>query len=342
MEEVNKLKRLIESNERILITSHISPDPDAISSLLLLGTTLKLNFPDKEVVMVMEEEPAGLTFLTGYSQIEFKDLLEGLETTRPGLVILVDTNNYLRVSRQDGPDIGEYIKSSNTPLAIIDHHEPANKQASEVYLNRNYPAAAQEVHQLLFADMGLTKPEGYAQTTMLGLYSDSGGFKYLRETHAQTFKLAEELVAAGANIEDIDNLTHQYSLDDMAALSELAKNIKQKQDYSFSYLMDGFVDGWLVSGKTGEALHKAVEIFINGFIRNINGKKWGYLVYKNSLYGPDVYSCSFRSVGSAKDVYKIAAQLNGGGHKPAAGGRIIASSLDEALKQVEAAINHSR
>ena len=62
----SQFKELVESANRILVTSHISPDPDAVCATLLVGRTLKLNFSDKEIRMVLEEKPSrDLLFLAG-------------------------------------------------------------------------------------------------------------------------------------------------------------------------------------------------------------------------------------------------------------------------------------
>src|SRR3990167_6708659 len=71
--EVEEFKQLLVSSKKILVTSHISPDPDAVCSTLLLGTALKTNYPDKNTEMVLEEHPAkALDFLDGYQQIKFQ------------------------------------------------------------------------------------------------------------------------------------------------------------------------------------------------------------------------------------------------------------------------------
>ena len=47
----------------------------------------------------------------------------------------------------------------------------------------------------------------------------------------------------------------------------------------------------------------------------------------------DFVTCSFRSRGNF-DISKIATELGGGGHKEAAGARIVGFSFDEAVKKV--------
>src|SRR5476651_941026 len=221
----DKFKQLVDDAERILITSHTSPDPDAVASLLLLGTTLQGNYPDKQIQMVLEEEPDGLDFLTGYDTIQLRPLLEASKELKPELVIIVDANNYERVSRHDGIALREYLEQNNTKLAIIDHHLPDDKEDAQVYINSGSLAAVQDVYETCFDQLGLKKPDSYAQTTMAGLYADSGGFAYASSRDDQTFELAGKLVAAGADIEGIKNRLNQYTEDQMKVQGELIANI---------------------------------------------------------------------------------------------------------------------
>jgi phosphoesterase RecJ-like protein len=331
----NKLKQLIETSERILITSHISPDPDAISSTLLLGQTLKENFADKRIDVVLEEEPLGLDSVPGYDIISFGDLVDKVKRLNPDLVFIVDANNYGRVSRSAGDEIRAYLRETGAKTVIIDHHEPAGREDSDIYINQGSPAAAQDVYEVCFDKLKLRKPADFAQLAMLGLYSDSGGFAYRNQRHSDTLKLADELISSGADIEKIINLTNQYTEDDMRVFAELARNISHQDDYSYSYIGDEFVDEWIAGGKSGAQLHKGTEGFVNNFIRNIDGRLWGFIVYRNVLQGDNVYSASFRSTADAKDVSLLAAALGGGGHKPAAGAKFEAKSVEQAVEKIK-------
>jgi nanoRNase/pAp phosphatase (c-di-AMP/oligoRNAs hydrolase) len=100
------LKQLVEQSGAILITSHISPDPDAISSVLLLSETLRANFKDKKIVAVMEEKPSqDLAFLQGYRNISFQLIEKAVRSELPQLLIIVDANSFKRVSRESGEEI---------------------------------------------------------------------------------------------------------------------------------------------------------------------------------------------------------------------------------------------
>ncbi len=333
-----KLKRLIDDSERILITSHISPDPDAVCSLLLTGTALTLNYPAKQIMMALEEGSDGLSSLDGYDQIKIGPLAARIRSFKPDLVIVVDTSTFNRVSRHEPEQVREDIKNTGAQVAIIDHHEPGNdKEECAVYVNSRAPAAAQEVYETLFNVLKLKKPAGYAQTAMLGLYADSGGFAYIGDSYRQTFDMAAQLMADGASIERINNLLRQYSDGDMKVLAELAANATHDGDHTYSFLRDEFVSEWL-KNNSAEDLHDGAAIFINDYTRNVGGREWGFVAYRNVLYGPDMYSCSFRAVAGTKDVSLIAQKLNGGGHKGSAGSKFSAKTIEEALELVKQAI----
>ena len=337
----NDFRQLVEDSQKILITSHTSPDPDAVASLLLLGTTLELNYPNKQIQMVLEEEPDSLDFLTGYEKINFELLGKSIEEFQPNLFVMVDANGAGRVSRRDGQKINELLSAKGIQTAIIDHHVPDDKDETDIYINSGNPAAAQEVYELCFDQLGLKKPEGYAQTTMLGLYADSGGFAYQNPRFRQTLALAADLVDAGANIEQIKNHINQYSEEGMSVIAELAVNLSHEADYTYSYLGDDFVTTWVQNGKSLPALHSSRKKFVNDYIRSIDGRQWGFVISLDPQEEERVYSVSLRSVGGGKDVAAIAKKLDGGGHKASAGGKIQAASVEEALHKVKEVIAQS-
>jgi phosphoesterase RecJ-like protein len=336
--QTQKLKQLIESSQRILITSHISPDPDAVSSLLLFGRTLSLNYPGKNIEMALEEEPLEVGFLVGHDDIKITNLADVTKEFKPDLLVILDANSYRRVSRNESNQLKELVSGQAIKSAIIDHHEPAGRDDTDVYINQGSPAVAQDVYEILFDQLGYKKPENYVQTTMTGIYSDTGGFAYNNPRHSATLKLVDELLSAGADIELVRNNLYRYSEKDIAVLAELARNASHQDDYNYSFISDEFVKNWHEAGNTDGELNMGTNGFVNGFLRNIDGRKWGFIVYKNLLSGDGIYSVSFRAVSGVKDVAEIATKLGGGGHKPAAGAKFQADSVEDAIKKIKVLI----
>lgn len=334
--EINRLKELIENSPKILITSHVSPDPDSICSILLLGTTLEANYPDKQIIMHSEELPENIDFLPGYHKIKKQPLVEAIDEVE--LIIIVDAMNFARCSRKDFEQISQTVKEKNIPVAIIDHHEPVDIEENAVYINQGYPAAVEQVYEVCFKALACKKPEGWAEITMVGLYSDTAGFTYLNDNFQDTLDLASELISVGMRVEYIKNKLNQYKLEDIKAIGEVLANTKVENGYTYSYIGDEFMREWLESGKSEAALQIGIKFFTDQFARNVEGNKWGFAVYKDLLAGDGVYSVSFRSLNGVKDVAGLARKFNGGGHKGAAGAKLQASSVEEAIKIVKSNI----
>jgi len=334
-----KLKELIDKSSKILITSHVSPDPDSICSILLLGLSLQENFPDKNISMVSEELPDNLNYLHGFDKILTQPLNKAVEGK--DLIIIVDAMNFGRCTRGDFATISAQVKKNNIPLVIIDHHEQVGVEDNAAYINDGYPAAVEQVYKTCLEDLKLSKPDGYAEITMTGLYSDTGGFTYLNGRYRETLQLVGELIDNGAKIEDAKTKLYQYSVNQLKVVSELINNLSHQDDYTYTFLSDSFVDEWISANKPLDKMHSATKIFTDNFIRNIEGKTWGFIFYRDTRLGDSMYSISFRSAGGVPNVSEIASHLAGGGHKAAAGARVEAKNANDAMQKINEVIVRS-
>lgn len=340
MNDIDKFRELIEESKKIMITSHISPDPDAISSVLLLGRTLRTNFPDKSIKMVLEEEPdRDLNFLEGHDEIDYLSLVQATQEFEPDLFIIVDANTYARVSRFDSEKLRQFIESNGVNTAVIDHHEEAGKDKSDIFINNKRPATAEEIYVLCFEQLKFKKPSGFAQTTLLGIISDTQRHRFDHPGHRETYRIISELLDNGASIEKLESKLEQYNKNELDVFSHLATNIVDGgEGYTYSFIGDEFTKRWLAANKSYADLKNGCELFSNQFIRNYENNDWGFIVYPEILTGPDRYGVSLRSLSGVKDVSVIARVLGGSGHKPAAGAKIEAKSVEEAIQKVQAAI----
>ncbi|HET9722061.1 MAG TPA: DHH family phosphoesterase, partial [Candidatus Saccharimonadales bacterium] len=296
MDQAKKLLSLIESSRKILITAHISPDPDAIASVSLLSEILKLNYPAKVVKAVMEEKPDGLEFIQGYDNLAFGSIASSLKDFTPDLFILLDGNNYERCSRHDGQRVRDCIREKSVKTIVIDHHEPAGKDNVDLYINRDSPATAQDIYEIFIDELKLQSPTLAAQTAMVGFYADTGGFVYVKAgKQDKLFGFAKRLVDGGADIELVKYSLENYSQEDLKVIGQLCANLSHENNYNFSYLSDEYINDWIGSGRSQSQLQRPTNTFLNNYIRNINGRHWGFIVYKNTLQGEGFYSASFRS-----------------------------------------------
>jgi phosphoesterase RecJ-like protein len=334
-EQINKLKSLIDSSGRILITSHISPDPDAVSSVLLLFNVLTASYPDKNIASVLEEKPnTDLSFLSGFDRISFQPLGEAITSQKPDLIVIADAGRLSRCSRNS-------VLLGDAKLVIIDHHEPTDRDEADLYINNNSPAAVQDVYALIEA-AGWELPEGSADIALLGIISDTARFRYDNPSHRETFRIVSKLMDAGASIEKLERKINRYTKPQLEVLSHLSANvIVSDQGYNYSWIDDEFTAKWLSGNKSLSDLKTGCEIFVNQFIRSIGSNSWGFIVYPDLAAGEQHYAASFRSAGDAKNVSVIAKTLGGGGHIPAAGAKFQAGNMQEAVKKVLAAIENT-
>jgi phosphoesterase RecJ-like protein len=332
---MEQLKELIDDAGNILVTSHISPDGDSVSSSLLLYQILKLNYPEKRILLSMEEEPYGLSFLMGYNEIKFQPLLTSLNEFSPSLLIVLDANILKRATRDPEP-VRVYIQDHKPKLAIIDHHEDIGTEENNLYINNNSPAVTLDIYELFIQEMGLQKPEGYAQIALTGIYTDTGGFIHKSPNFEKVFEVIPKLIADGADIELTVNNLNKISEEGLAVLAELIANTKYNDNFTYSFISDE-----TVSKASHDALVRATDVFRSEFLRNINDRPWGFIVYRDVKAPEHTYSVSLRSLSGAKDVSVIAAKLGGGGHKPAAGAKFSANGILEAVEGVLNAIGES-
>lgn len=333
-ENAQKLKELIEASERILITSHIGPDGDAVSSSLLLHKTLSLNYPEKKIHLSLEEKPYGLDFLPGASELEPQPLINVLEDLSPDLLIILDANNVGRVSRTP-EKVREYTQRHKPKLIIIDHHEPENIEANELFINNSSPAVTLDIYEIFLQKLNYRRPEGYAEITATGIYTDTGGFINRNLNFRKTFEVVPQLIADGADFEKIAGELKRISDKGFEVLKDLVDNTDFGGKFTFSFISDSLAS----DSSYVEAIRQATDVFRSELLRNIDGRNWGFIIYRDALAATPTYSVSFRAISGTKDVSKLAAQLGGGGHKPAAGAKFKSESIEQAIEKVKHTIS---
>jgi phosphoesterase RecJ-like protein len=330
-----KFLSLISESKKIFITSHVSPDPDAVCSVLLLANTLRENMPEKEVLICLEEQPAkDVSSLSGYDQIKFDPLLPIIESFSPDLFVMLDANNFERVSRKDGIQIRTQVVQHAVKTVVIDHHEPEGKDEVGLYINDGCPATVQNIYELCFNELKLKKPDGYGDIAMLGILDDTGRFLYENPRHKQTLDIVNELIDSGVSIETLWNRLSRYTKDQLEVIAELIRNTVVDNGYTYSFLTDDFCSKWRPNSRPAQ-LKSAVDWFKDNFLRSIADNTWGFVVYKYPSEMENEYSVSFRAINGTKDVAELARKLSGGGHKAAAGGRVEAGSVSGAIQKVK-------
>lgn len=190
----NKIIALIEKYHTIIIHRHKNPDMDALGSQLGLKRIIELNFPNKKVYVVGDEN--NFSFL-GRMDHPADDIFKG------ALSIIVDVAVSALVS-DNRYQIADHV-------LVIDHHLNDSDIADTEYFDSSYVACAQIIADLAKVN-ALTIDKEAATYLFGGIVTDSGRFLY-PNTSFKTFEIATYLVKNGANVQYIYESLYTETLD---------------------------------------------------------------------------------------------------------------------------------
>lgn len=298
---------------RALMLGHVHPDADVLGTLLATG--LALEAAGWSVVYGgPHPAPASLDFLPGVERYGILARVEG----RFDVALLTDCPN---PARTEG--LIEQARAATGALVNIDHH-PDNRQYGDVNWVDPSAAATGEMVYALLAALPADITADIATNLFTAVHTDTGSFRYSNVTPG-TFRIAAALSAAGAAPAVVSNALYERRPAD--ALHHLGRAL------SLVHVSEDGRVAWLAlpEGTVPEAFIEAEELVnyprsiasvrVACFLREVDGK----------------VKVSLRGKGDV-DVQVVAARFGGGGHRSAAGCTILAS-LDEATRQVLAAVH---
>jgi tRNA nucleotidyltransferase (CCA-adding enzyme) len=194
-----------------VIMSHVNTDFDALASMI----AAKKLYPDAQVVISNEQIIPVKQFLNIYRdtfELVTDNLVEWSEVTE---VILVDTASFSRIN--------EYTKDVNK-ITVYDHHTDSTSELTGDDINIEPVGAAVTllIEKIMNRDIEISSFE--ATLFGLGLYGDTGSFKYPNTT-IRDFKAAEFLIKNGMNLKIIQQFTdYKLTSEQQTLLNEVFSN----------------------------------------------------------------------------------------------------------------------
>ena len=204
-----KVYKKIKEYKKIVVARHVGPDPDAIASTTALRDSIRLTFPDKEVVAV------GL----GVSKFKYYGILDKIdpEEFKGCLLIVLDVPNISRVDGIDGLEYKEIMK--------IDHHPAEDIKGPVDWTNEKACSTCQMIAELILKTP-LKLDTKIAGNLYLGIVSDSDRF-LLPYTTKETFKVVYDLIKTSKiEFTSLYNYLYDRSLDEVRFQGYLATNMK--------------------------------------------------------------------------------------------------------------------
>ncbi len=308
-----EIEKIISKAKRILVATHQGPDGDAIGSLVAFGLYLK-KIGKNCYLLSVSGVPESLKFIAGTKSIKSKhpknkfDLIIGLDY---GTKIQLGIESYLK-------------KYPEIPLLVFDHHLSTDQDADFGIIKSGYLSVCELLYDY-FKAVGFKIDKKIALALAVGILTDTGFFKYIDNP-----KSLETIVSLMKKFKikpvEIDNaLNGQVKM----AAAKFWSVILKRAEYN---RQGDFVYSWLKRKELNK--HHLTIDDLGDMMNWLKNLKEG--LFTLILIEEDVGKIRGR-LRSRPDknfnVAKLAEEINGGGHKYAAGFR-CKGTIDSTLKLV--------
>jgi bifunctional oligoribonuclease and PAP phosphatase NrnA len=316
------LLTFLSDKPRLVVTSHVRPDADAIGSEI--GMAAVLRGLGKEVTIVnVSPTPPHLKFLDPQGEIRQLGV-----TISPAEVAVVD--GHLIVDTSAWPqlnDIGKVFRDSGKPRAVIDHHVSSDDLGALELKDTTREATGSLIHEFAGA-AGVPLDAAAATALYAAIATDTGWFRFAA-TSADTMRVVGDLITRGARPDTIyRELYEQATLARMRLAGRVLSRITVECEGRLAYTTVAWADF-----EEFGAVASDTEDLVNECLR-IAGTKGAFIAIEQQNRQVKV---SFRSRTDV-NVAAIAEQFGGGGHKQAAGAT-LAGPLPQALERARTAMH---
>jgi phosphoesterase RecJ-like protein len=331
--ESHLIPEIFELPRRILLTTHKSPDGDAIGSMLGLFHTLT-EMGHTVTAAAPDNFPAFLNWMPGIENVRTFDTPEGrIEIEHAvqvsDLHISLDYNALQRL----GEAMQQLCETFTGESLLIDHH----REPCTTYTYSYHSIDASSTAELVYDFISIILPghairTDVAQCLYAGIVTDTGSFRF-PSASAHTLRVVAGLKEAGLNHAEVyNNIFDTNSLDRLRLLGYvLSSKLTVLPEFNTAYICLSAADLERFQYKPGDS-----EGFVN-YALSVEGVQFACLLKEN---GSEV-RISLRSKGQL-DVNSLARQyFSGGGHLNAAGGR-LPLPLAQAEQTFLEVVHHNR
>ena len=301
--EVDQVVEELRLADKLLLTTHESPDGDALGSLRAMQWVLEQLGKDSLMYMSPDEFPLPHE----YRHMDF----EGTLGAPPGdmderVVVFLDCGNIDRMPM-------EFLQGEGVHILNIDHHHD-NTRFGTVNLVAPEASCTAEIVFGLAHDLGARITPQIADALYVGLVTDTGRFMY-ESTSPEAHRMAAELIEAGVDPQLLfRRLFEDLPLQRLALLARALTGVSRYEGGAITLTMLTRRD----FEETGARENDSEGIVDH--IRAVEGTAVAVLV-RELLCDErrNQRKVSLRGTDGSVDVSRIARALGGGGHRRAAG-----------------------
>ena len=297
-----KVKNYILQRSKFLITTHEAPDGDGLGAEYALYSILK--DAGKDVIILNSDPlPNKYRFLNPGNIINNyvnESTLPSDISERSLIILDTEPNNTGHLS--------SYFINNTRDMFVIDHHSPKNDMEYSGWLDESASSTSEMIFRILEA-FGHKIKKDIAVALYAGIVYDTGSFIYPK-TSAETFRIAQKLVTAGA----VPNLIYTYLYESKSKgalmLHSLVNSTMMLYNEDKIAVQIMAVETLIASGADYSESQEIVNFPLQCAKVRVS------VFFKENIDG--MKRCSIRSKGEV-DCAEIAHRHGGGGHKTAAG-----------------------
>ncbi len=307
---LDRIVQEIATHDSFLLTSHESPDGDAVGSTLALASHLR-GLGKDVTVYFCDPVPDHYAFLPGADRV-----VHALPDRRFDICFVLDVGEFRRAGNELAAftGVGAYIN--------LDHHVTCEEFGVINLIDPKAAATGVLVHRIIKA-AGEVISCDTACCLYTSVITDTGSFRY-SNANQEAFAIAGEMVSLGVNPWFI------------------AQRLYENQPRQRLQLLALALETLTVSGS---GLFASVTVTLDMYEKTGSNAEFtdGFVNYPRSIHGVEVavffrqidserIKVGFRSKGTV-DVSAIAFAFGGGGHRNAAG-CTVAGPLEEVRRRV--------
>lgn len=318
----SQIWQAINKSKNILVHLHPSPDGDCTGGALSLLFALKQLKKKVTVISGDSEAPTYLSSLPGFEYIQNQNYFK-TDLTKFDLFIVQDAAAFSQISRQ-----GEVVFPKNLKTIVIDHHD-TNPEFGDINLvDTSYPATCQILYDLYKSNKDIKITKNIALNLFIGIYTDTGGFKYPK-TSSKTFEVLCELVKINPNYHKV--LFDMENSDSPDRLKFLSLMLNSIETYFSNHIAIASI-----SYETLKENNLSNKVLSTSDVANMLKAVIGWDIGISMIeVQPDTVKISFRTRNANQyDLSKIAEATGGGGGLKAAAGATIQKPLPDAKKHL--------
>jgi len=297
LSQFHRIQDIIDNNDRFLISTHINPDGDAISSVLVFYALLQ--YKKKTVqICIQDVVPEKFNFLSGVEAIQKAEEMDDL--FNPEALVILDSADLNRLGC-----VKDRIKKNHLVINI-DHHASNQRFGNVNVVDDSESSAVEIVYQLTRYMKMPTTPE-VATLVYTGIICDTGSFRF-PNTSERSLEVCAEMVKSGAVPEYIaEKIYYRMSRQTIKGLASALATVE------FHY--EGRVCCMYLSY---EILKEAEPVDTEGFVDYLMAVDETEVEFFMLEKSPGCFRVSLRSKNTL-DVNGVARKFGGGGHVRAAG-----------------------